>query len=133
VIKGVLICLALFTASPSTANQLVEIGVTADGSIYSADFDSVRRSGTMAQVWIYVDHSRNRRIAARSSRELWKFDCNNQTTVTLYAVDYDRDGRVLNSQSEMDNPYLYTPVVPNTFGSFAMNFACTGPSNDLNL
>ena len=123
-----LICslIAIATAeAPLSAKTLVEIGVTTDGSIYSADYDSVKRSGDKAEVWVFIDHSKDRTAKARSSRELWKFYCSEETTLTAYWVSYDARGRVIRSGSKPDNPYLYEPVVPETFGSFAKNFACT--------
>ena len=114
---------------PATADakQLIQIGNTADGSVYFADYDTIDKRGVRAEIWIEIDHSKDKTTKARRSKELWKFNCEAKTSMTAYWVSYDPDGRVIKSGGEIDNSYLYEPVVPDTFGSFAMNLSCTSP------
>lgn len=112
-------------ATPANAEQLVQMSEDGSGSIYYSDYDSVRGSGQSAQVWIFVDHSGNKSNPARSTRELWKYNCGERTSITLSYTDYDKSGSVLKSGSQRDNSYRYEPVTPRTVGERALNFACS--------
>ena len=110
---------------PARSEPLIEAGTTPDGSVYSVDFATKKRVGDKAEVWLFVDYSKDKSAKAHTSRELWKFYCSQQSSLTAYIVQYDGRGRVILSRNEPDNPYMYEPIVPETLGSFAMNFACS--------
>ena len=123
--KRFVICFgALMLAAPASAADWEEIGGNDSGTVFFVDRSSIRAVGNKMQVWVMFDYSKNRTKKERSTKELWKFDCNNQKSFTASWTNYSPDGTAIKSDAPMEYEFKYEPVVPGTFGETAMNVAC---------
>lgn len=77
-----------------------------------------------SKVWVKFDHSKDSTIKARSSVELWKFNCTEQSMLALSRVRYDAKGKVSHAENTGDNSFLYQPVIPESIGEAVMKHGC---------
>lgn len=131
--RGEALTLAIFVGglgSAAPAANWVAGPVDRQGSKLYVDSESVRKSNGKVQIWIKMDHSEDKTIRIRESRELWSYDCDERTSATLHYTHYNANGTIAASKSKSDSPFNYTPVVPETFGETAMRVACLIAGDD---
>ena len=121
ILVGVL-AVALTSSALAADWQIVSTGT--DGRVLSVDMGTLRKSGDRAQIWVQIDYSKVKSVRARSSKELWKFNCSAQTVFIASWIDYAPDGNVIKSNTPVETSYEYEPVAPGTAGEKIMNTAC---------
>jgi hypothetical protein len=114
----------LFASSTALAAEWRFLGRGSDDRMVSYDAASVRRNGPIVQVWLLTDFSNVKSVRARSQKDLWKFNCADQTTFTASSIAYAADGSVVASDTELEFAYKYQPVVPDSMGEIAMKAVC---------
>ena len=129
--RAIFATVLFLTATSASAATWVEASQSSSGSVVYVDVDSIRDVAGKRQIWVQIDQSNNPSVKARTSKELWRYDCPSQTSITLSWIDYDSSGRVMKSGGNIDNPYLYQPVVPDSTGETIMKIACN-PKNASN-
>jgi hypothetical protein len=110
---------------PASAADWQWLTVNASGGVIYYDASSIQRHGDRARIWIRVDHRRDRTTQYRETRELWSYDCRDRTTLALSAIDYLPNGRSVQRRQLADDPFDYTPVIPESVAEVAMRRACT--------
>ncbi|MEA3031850.1 MAG: hypothetical protein QOG13_3175 [Sphingomonadales bacterium] len=121
----VLLLAALATvATPAEAADWRYLTANAVGGQVYYDATSIQRTGNKARLWIRVDHSRDRSTRAREVRELWSYDCGAQTTLALSSISYLPNGAILAQRVLADDPFDYTPVIPESIAETAMRLVC---------
>ena len=121
--KKVILFIAL-VATPVFASDWVRLTETDTGSVVEVDTESRGLSGSIARIWLRIDHSKDATKKARQSKELWKFNCQSGTSFTASWVNYAADGSVISSGSPLEYDFKYEPVVPDTVGDTVMKIAC---------
>lgn len=108
----------VFNPSPpkaSTDIEWIEYASTSAGTVFYYDLNSIKKTGGRVSVWILADYSKNAKVAHRSSKDLYEYDCSNQTSRSKMSIDYDASGSVIRSDSY--NSYApFEPLVPGTVG-----------------
>ncbi|MDO7833887.1 hypothetical protein Q4610_02405 [Sphingobium sp. HBC34] len=108
----------VFNPAPPKASsdvQWIEYASTSAGTVFYYDLSSVKRTSGRISVWILADYSKNAKVAHRSSKDLYEYDCPNQTSRSKISIDYDSSGSVIRSSSL--SPYAsFEPLVPETVG-----------------
>jgi hypothetical protein len=120
-----IILLLVAVSGPTLASDWVSYGTSGDGIQLFIDMASLSRDGDYAKAWIELNYEKVKSEKARKSVELWKFDCREKTSITLYQVRYASNGAVISSRSTSETRYDYVPVAPDTFGEFVLKAACT--------
>lgn len=59
--------------------------------------------------WVREDHSNNKKRKARETLALYKIDCNTTGYVTLSIVDYDKEGKVIETWNEFTDKPSFPP------------------------
>ena len=95
-----------------------------DGAFYSGNIPSLRANEKGYEIWVIADHSKDKSVSYRESRQLLKFDCQNRGAALASWVHYLPSGRIL-SRGSIDQFLLdYEPVVPGSVSEGLMNFVC---------
>jgi len=67
------------------------------GSVWRVDADSVSGGRNSRHFWLTSDHSNDKTVAARETVYLYRTDCETGAFRTLKAVQYDKDGKLVES------------------------------------
>jgi len=115
-------------ATPVQASNWLEATKSTTGSTWFVDLDSVQRVGDgynswAVKAWVKIDHSADKTEAARETKSLYFFKCEEERAKNISRVQYRADGTVIDSYSP--SYATYNPVVPDTVLSAAMQMACT--------
>lgn len=99
----------------------VEYTSSESGTVYYFSIKSVRQYSDRVEVWIKMDHSKDRTTKARSTKMLYEVKCDKQTIRVLQSVENDAGGSVLSSSDTPDPPVR---IVPETVGSALYDEMC---------
>lgn len=99
----------------------LEYTSSGSGTVYYFNIQSVRHYSDRIEVWIKMDHSKDRTTKARSSKMRYEVKCDSQTIRVLQAVENDASGSVLSSSDTPDPPVR---IVPETVGSALHHRMC---------
>lgn len=99
----------------------IEYTSSGSGSIYSYNIKSAKHYSDHKEVWIKIDHSKDRTTKARTSKILYEIKCGKQTLRELQSVENDASGIVL---SLYNTPGASNRIVPETVGSALYDEMC---------
>jgi hypothetical protein len=113
------------TDSPSaTVTDNIPIAVSSSKAVYSGNIPSLRAIENGYEMWVVTDHSKDRSVTYRESRQLWRFRCADREAGLASWVNYSVSGKIL-SRGTVDQYLLrYEPVVPGSVIDGLMKFAC---------
>jgi len=113
------------TNASAESNQWIQIAESTTGTVWKMRSNDISNgSNQYPRVWVELDHSNDRTVTYRSSKQLLSFDCKNRKSQTLQVIHYMPDGKVVNSWDENYNSYLHKYVAPDTVLEAALNNAC---------
>ena len=124
---------ALFSVPTSAlASDWRYLGTGTTGTIVLVDIESVRelpeirirRPFPVMQIWVKMDHSKDKTVAYREQKVLWRYNCTDESGMIASYVTYGSSGRVLQSDSFEDYDFRYSPATPDTMKYAIMEFAC---------
>jgi hypothetical protein len=121
--KAALCAILMACGGSALAAEWVHVATNTTGAKVSVDTETIQFSRT-PRVWVEFDYSNDATVSERSARELWKFDCAQQTSITLSSVTYNAQGKVTRSRANHDYSYGYEPIVPGTIGASIMKIVC---------
>lgn len=110
-------------SNPDTDDPIVWLSVSANNEPYfirqiEMEYFDAPRTGFRA--WVHSDHSKNAKVAFRTSVWLVEFDCRGGFTLKAYTA-YKADGSV---HSERNGSGSYTYIRPNTLYAEAQEKLC---------
>lgn len=111
-------------STPLVAQQWENVVSAANGTRISYDAASLIIDGQSAKLWVKLDFTAVRDKSDRSSTELWKYNCTNDTFMALSITRYLRNGAVSYNRTYPDSPSLFDPVVPGTLSAAVKQVAC---------
>ena len=113
-------------ADSSSAPFVDNIPITASSTntVYSGNIPSLKAIDNGYEMWVIADHSKDRSVAHRESRQLWKFKCAEREASLASWVTYSSSGTMLTRGNVDDDLLQYEPVVPGSVSDGLMKFAC---------
>lgn len=117
------VCLALMPIAPAYAANWVYVTTSDVGSNYYYDSDTIQRFGNQVTYWEMVDHSRDKTVKARESKDRYRCDCAERTRTLLQATSYYRNGT---SETFTWDAYEQTEaaVIPGSVGEAMLEAVC---------
>ncbi|MBD3733461.1 MAG: hypothetical protein IE934_12185 [Sphingopyxis sp.] len=110
------------------AADWVYVTTSTNNADYYMDKGSVRKTSSgypkkeITLAWFKVDYSRDTTVSRRESKILYHFDCLAQQMGIAHWVDYDPQGKVIDSTSS--SYPTFRPAVPDTIGHSMLDQAC---------
>jgi len=123
-INVIIVGLAVTSWTPAYAASWIYVGTTDDNSVKYYDADTLRRSGSQVTVWQKLDYARNKKVRARMSLTLQRYDCVNRTFTSLSSTDYFSDGSS-HSTTWRTFEQEANPVIPESIGEATLNAVCS--------
>ena len=111
-------------ASDVPVTDNVPITVSSANAVYSGNIPSLRAIDDGYEMWVVADHSKDRSVAHRESRQLWKFKCAGHEAALASWVNYSSSGKILSRGNVNQYILQYEPVVPGSVNDGLMKFAC---------
>lgn len=127
-IKIALAAIATLCAVQAKAEWL-KLSTSSNGDVWLIDPTRMKSlGGRKFEVWIKMDHSRNRSISYRTSLNLFGINCSSQKYKLLSYVNYDSYGKVVSSHTFTEYGYEigYEPIIPETMVESISNAVCVG-------
>ena len=116
-------CLAVMPAAPAYAANWVYVSTSTDNADSYYDADTLQRSGEVVTVWRQKDHSRDKTVKYRSSKQLIRYYCSRRSWVIVYIIDYYPNG-----ETEIFEYPAYrqaeTVIAPDTDGEKMLEAVC---------
>ncbi len=106
-------------------NPWLEYSTSGTGSIYYYNIKSQRNLNDRIEVWVKIDHSKDRTVKARETKHLYEVYCKDQKIRPMQQIEYDAAGKVLAS---FDEPSDSKRVIPETVGSDLWDTMCSSTS-----
>lgn len=107
----------------ATDDPIVWMSVSAENEpyfIHKSEMEYFDAPRTGFRAWVHSDHSKNTKVAFRTSVWLVEFDCHGGFTLAAFTA-YRADGTVF---SEQDGRGSYTYIRPNTVYADAQEKLC---------
>ncbi len=100
--KAVILYLALAMHAPILAENWQEFTGNVDGSVFFIDKDSIRDTsdffeGKVRRVWVGSDHSKNKKVKARTTKTHYHLRCAEGEYKVMQWIDYNPAGQVIDS------------------------------------
>ena len=114
----------MLAATPAHATEWRHVDTGNDNSEVYVDDASIKRTGDIASIWIMFDLSKVKTERARTSKELWRFNCTDQSSTTASVLHYDAKVQLILTEHVSDYRQRFEPIAPETIGSTIMKIAC---------
>jgi hypothetical protein len=95
------------------------------------DKSTIRQNGAFVQMWSLTDYfevqTGDGTVPFKSTKELWKYNCNDETLTVLSLIHYSKSegvGSVTYNKTYKDFELHWVPVVPGTVGKTVWRIAC---------
>lgn len=111
------------SSSPSFDDN-IPITASSTNTVYSGNSPSLRVIDSGYEMWVVADHSKDRSVSHRESRQLWKFKCADREASLASWVTYSSSGAILTRGNVDQYSLQYEPVVPGSISDHLMKFAC---------
>jgi hypothetical protein len=86
--------------------------------------DEIYQAGPYRAAWNKVDHSRDPTVTYFSAKDLWYFDCANRKAALKKWLNYDRNGKLVESNEVPDYELSWRVVVPDSVGEAKFDIVC---------
>jgi hypothetical protein len=116
----------MLAISPSVAvaENWIEIGTSATGSVYSIDQETLKPEGTSVQVWVMANHAKDKSVKEETSKDHMLVDCENETITVQASYFYAADGTTTEGLTFEKHEQSQTLIIPGTVGEFIFDAAC---------
>ena len=109
-VKLLIATIGLGLGSAAIAEDLVNYSIDPNLAYYYYDAESIRKnSNNTMELWIKVDHSKNKTVSYRYQRIKLRINCFEETFQSLAAFEYQADGNLTN---RVEFEYPKTFVIP---------------------
>jgi hypothetical protein len=88
--------------------------------------DAQNQSDRAPKVWVKLDHSGDRTVSHRETKQFIEFDCDGRRTKTLETLRYNATGGLVGQETPSYPQYSYVP--PDTVIEATLMWAC--PTNN---
>jgi hypothetical protein len=126
--KGIAVCCALVATIPSVASaqsSWIRIAEDASLTVWFLDVSSIKHAGNTVRFWTKHDHSKNRDVAHREDKKLWRMDCAADTVQLLSYTQYNANGGVVSSQTIPEySSYTKVQIPPGTIAADIQRIVC---------
>ncbi len=123
-----LLSLIAILAAPVTASaqaeNLLKVYDGANGEITFVDINSIQVVGTSKRYWVVTKLPAPDKYRVVLQRTYMEVDCNARMRAQRAFVDYDAQGTVVYSDSSLDKPAQWRPIVPNSNGDIVRLIVC---------
>ena len=110
--------------SPALAEEWTFVDITDDGAAYFYDAESLKVSENYAAVWVMWDHTKDKTVKHRTTKDKWILGCKDETITIVYTVAYGKNGNVINSASIPDYLRETDPIVPGSVADIIAKLVC---------
>ena len=112
-VKVLIATIGLCLGSAAIAEDLVRYGLTASGTVFYYDADTIRQySNNTVEVWQKEDASKDKTVSHRIARNKLRMNCSDETFGFVSINNYRADGTVMES-SDYEFPKM-SSVVPTS-------------------
>jgi hypothetical protein len=118
------VILAALALAQAAAPGWTYVSTSTVGSRLYYDRSTIQRTGHLVRAWVRIDHSHDRTTRARETKEMWSYDCTQRTTLAITSISYLPNGVALDARYLHDDPYDYTPVIPQSQADTVMRLLC---------
>lgn len=115
----------------------IEVGTLPNKDVWRLLADDVTGPRDARQIWISQDHSKNAAVTARETVSLYRVNCGTLGYRTLSVVEYDKDGKVIQTWGTESFGESEDFAPPDTYIGDALEAGCDPafdppptPSND---
>ena len=116
----------LLPTLPAYAANWVYVVTDPDNAVVYYDSDTLQRTGDEVIVWVKWDHSRDKTVKERESKDRAIYDCSAGTRTVLSIWDYFPNGEV-NSIEYKPSEQTAKSVPPDSMGETIMQAVCAAP------
>ena len=120
----ILSSLTLLFATPAVGADWRYVGTSDNGTTIYVDMETMRPTGDTVNVWVRYDHSRDRTIRFRETKQLVTYNCSARTSTLRSYISYDANGRVVDSGDISTYQLRQNNVAPDTIGDAIMTAVC---------
>lgn len=123
---GCFCALILGALSPSAAlaEEWTFVDIDGDGAAYFYDAESLKVNENFAAVWVMWDHTRDKTVKKRATKDKWILGCRDETITIVYTASYGKNGNVINSTSFPDYMRETNPIVPGSVADRIAKLVC---------
>jgi hypothetical protein len=115
---------------PAQAAEWRYIGESVKGSVYYIDTSSIRDASdtlwheSFKLAWFKLDHTNDKSVKHRTSKQLHRFKCDEQSSMLNQAILYDSNDSVIDRLTVRVS--AFEAVAPETMNSAMLKAACFG-------
>jgi hypothetical protein len=91
----------VLAAAPAFAANWVYVTESESNAVFHYDNDTIQRSGNQVTAWVMGDHSRDKTVKKRETKDRIRYNCAQKTLTVLQQIKYP-DGR---SETLIVKPY----------------------------
>ena len=123
--NGVIFTAAVACAAPALATNWVSVATSSKGAKIYVDRDSISRSGDFVTAWEKWDNS-----ATNPPADAWLeknrkiYDCRNRKIRLSAAVDYRRDGSIIDQFEWAPGENEFHDAIPESIGEAVLDEVC---------
>lgn len=117
--------IAIATAASAQAENLIKIFEMNNGDTTFVDVNSIQSVGSSKRFWQVEKLATPDKYSVVLRRTYMEFDCNAKMRTQRAYVDYDTRGAVVASNSSLDRPGEWRPIVPGSNGELIRLIVCS--------
>jgi hypothetical protein len=122
--KVLIATIGLCLGSAAIAEDLVAYSSTDSGTYHYYYADTIiRYPDNTVEVWTKADHSKDKTVSWRTSKDKLRINCYNETYGLKASYEYGADGSIMNSQV-FDYPNM-RPIVPESVMNILRQKLCS--------
>lgn len=122
--KVLIATIGLCLGSAAIAEDLVVYSTDDSGTYYYYYADTIRRNpDNTVEVWVKSDHSKDKTVSWRTSKDKLRINCSNETYGLEASYEYGADGTIMDSQV-FDYPNM-RPIVPESVMNILRDKLCS--------
>jgi hypothetical protein len=117
------------SAEPSaSANEWKAVATSVTGTVWHMrERDAQNQMIAAPRVWLKLDHSRDRSVVYRETKQFIEFECAARRTKTLETLRYNAEGGLVGQDTPSYPSFSYVP--PDTVIEAVLMWACPSNSN----
>lgn len=123
--KYVALAAVVFAAAASAQTEnLLKVSEGANGEVTYLDVNSIQAVGGSKRYWVVDKLAAPDQYRVVLRRTYVEVDCNARMRTQRAFVDYDAQGAVVASDSSLDRPGQWRPIVPGSRGELIRAIVC---------
>jgi hypothetical protein len=123
-IRHVLLATLLFSTEARAQTETLIKAYEYGGDTTFIDISSIQTVGTSKRYWVVTKLAAPDQYRVVLRRTFVELDCNARMEAQRAFVDYDAQGSVVASDSSLDRPAHWRPIVPGSNGDLSRAIVC---------